>query len=320
MQGAYLLEHISIHPLLLFFAGEYRVAVGLRALDAQCGAPEALGVLGLAWRGLLLHIGIYAVLASYAEPCIRGNAVQQKCRLWEEAVVEVYNAVFATVVRVQRFSPRFPCVHALCQSAQQAPLTATPAVYALLYVAHYQVRASQCLVLEQKHTEVVPLQTARILELVYHYVPQHGAYLLKHEGVVLSVYQSREQGRGARQGECLPLLVYVPHYLVYAREQLQLVGIVPCQFGGIELACQFLLLAQELLEPVAQGIHQRARPGIVLVLLQQQSASVHQEFLEDFPLCHILGILVIQQSLQICGRCRRLLAHHFRLACVQHVV
>ena len=319
VQGAYLFEHILIHPLLQFLAGQHRMTVLFSTLDAQCDAPEALGVLGLAWRGLLLHVGIYAVLSAYAEPCIRGNAVQQKCCLWEEAVVEVYYTMFATVVRVQRFCPRVPRVHALCQSAQQAPLSATPAIYALLYVAHYQIRASQCLVLEQKHTEVVPLQTARILELVYHYVPQHGTYLLEHEGVVLSVYQSREQGRGARQGECLPLLVYVPHYLVYAREQLQLVGIVPCQFGGIELACQFLLLAQELLEPVAQGIHQRARPSIVLVLLQQQSATVLQKLLEDFPLCHVLGILVIQQSLQICGRCRRLLAHHFRLACAQHV-
>ena len=320
VQGAYLFEHILIHPLLHLLAGQHRVSVLLRTLDAQCGAPEAFGVLCLAWRGLLLHIGIYSVLASYAESCIRSNAVQQKGSLGKEPVVEVYYAVFATVVRVQSLGARFPRVHALCQPAQQAPLTATPAVYALLYVTHYQVRATQCLVLEQKHAEVVPLQTARILELIYHYVPQYGAYLLEHKGIVLSVYQAREQGRGARQGEGLPLLVYVPHYLVNARKQLQLVGIVPCQFGGIELACQFLLLAQELLEPVSQGVHHRTSPGIVLVLLQQQSATVLQKLLEDFTLCRLCRIFVIQNVLQICGRSRCLLAHQIRLACAQHVL
>ena len=93
-----------------------------------------------------------------------------------------------------------------------------------------------------------------------------------------------------------------------------MVGIVPGQFGGVELAVQFLLHFKELAEPVAQCMHCRAGRGIAPVLCQQQYRTVHQKFIEGLALGHLLVVLFLEDVQQVRCRRRQSLAHQFRCA------
>ena len=63
---------------------------------------------------------------------------------------------------------------------EQAPVARTPPIDALLYVANYQIlRFLMTHALLQQDLEVLPLDSAGVLELVNHDVLQLGANLLK---------------------------------------------------------------------------------------------------------------------------------------------
>ena len=66
---------------------------------------------------------------------------------------------------------------------QHTPVARTPAVDALLHVAHNQVAVLFAVAhaLLEQHLEVLPLHGARVLELVDHHVLQMRTYLLEDE-------------------------------------------------------------------------------------------------------------------------------------------
>ena len=76
---------------------------------------------------------------------------------------------------------------------EQSPVARTPSVDTLLHVAHDQVRtAFMTHGLVQQYLEVLPLNGARILKLVYHHVFQLGAYLLEDKGRIALANQGVE--------------------------------------------------------------------------------------------------------------------------------
>ena len=127
---------------------------------------------------LLFHIGI-----KRADDIRSQQLIQRMGGMRKESVVEQDNLPAGAVVMVQRFYLRL-LEFLLQAAAQQAPVAPSPAVNALLDIAHHQgVVAGGHAVLQQR-AEVVPLDIGRILEFVQEEVVEaHAQFLIDERSV-----------------------------------------------------------------------------------------------------------------------------------------
>ena len=145
--------------------------------NADISVPPAL-----LWH-FLPHVGVGGAQLLGSRGVILTDAlVLHLCGRREEGIVEVDDVALRAVVRVQRTHVQLlvgPGELAV-DSVEQAPVARTPAVYALLHIAHDEVLGVHMAhALLQQYLEVLPLHGGGVLELVYHHVLQLRAYLLK---------------------------------------------------------------------------------------------------------------------------------------------
>ena len=77
---------------------------------------------------------------------------------------------------------------------QQPPVARSPTVYTLLYIAYDEVGVVfMAHALLQQHPKIFPLDSAGVLELVYHNVVQVSTYLLEYKGRVAVLYNGVKQ-------------------------------------------------------------------------------------------------------------------------------
>ena len=143
-------------------------SVGLHHLDAYIAG------VGFTFRHILTHVGIGRTqFHGFSPHHLLQPFLLFFCGEDEELVVEVDYLPARTVVGVegQYFQQRVIIVEFLFDAVEQPPVTVAPTVDALFHVAHNQVVGAMAHALVEKHLEVVPLQCACILKLVYHDAP-----------------------------------------------------------------------------------------------------------------------------------------------------
>ena len=151
----------------------------------------------------------------------------------EKLVVEADDARLASPVRVERtfFDAETPVVP---QSCEDFPVSASPAVDALLDVAHNQAAFLLRQTLLQEQVEVFPLHARSILKLVNHHRIDGGADFLVDKRSVAFPNQAVKQGVGVRQQETVVRLILQPHLLVDVRQQPQVVQVTQREVARIE--------------------------------------------------------------------------------------
>ena len=103
---------------------------------------------------------------------------------------------------------------------KQSPVARAPAVDALLDVADNQVLGVlMAHALFEQHLEVLPLDGAGILELVYHDVLQLGAYLLEDERRVVVFDERVEQLLRVAEQKPIGLIIQRSHLVFDAVQQ-----------------------------------------------------------------------------------------------------
>ena len=147
------------------------------------------GVLALVGH-LLAHVGIRTLQLFGKLHVVLAAALLKVVELYlggtlEESVVEVDDTARRTVVVRQRaYVEHVAHLRKLALDVvQHTPVARTPAVDALLHVAHNQVAVLFAVAhaLLEQHLEVLPLHGARVLELVDHHVLQVRTNLLEDE-------------------------------------------------------------------------------------------------------------------------------------------
>ena len=93
---------------------------------------------------------------------------------------------------------------------QQPPVGASPAVDALLDVAHYQAGTAGVHTVAEQGFEVVPLHPGGVLELVQQVVVQAGAHALVYKRCVAAVDDVRQEARGVRKQDQVVAAAVVP--------------------------------------------------------------------------------------------------------------
>ena len=159
------------------------------------------------------------------------------CRLGEEGVIELYDALLGAEVAVEGLRAHlivgepvvaFGCLRGIGvvgigEAVYELPVAVAPPVDALLHVAHYQrVAVELAEAVAEEHLEVVPLHGTGVLELVNHYVAEPGSDLLEDEWCVLVLYESVEQHLGLAQREPAGIVVQTVHGLADGAEEAQL--------------------------------------------------------------------------------------------------
>ena len=215
-------NHIRYHSFLVVFWSRV-AALGI----------EGYGDVAFVFRlhGLLLHIAIDIL---DLESCLRLYVVQRLGRFGEESIIEINNILLAAEVVAQFFVLRREACQFLLYILQDGPVAVTPTIDALFDVANEEVVAARRLVLYEQHLEVVPLQSAGILELVYHYVVELRAYLLENKRRIRLLHQLAQQSRGLAQVELVVLGIDTVSFLLYHVQQAQRVQVSERQLSSID--------------------------------------------------------------------------------------
>ena len=98
----------------------------------------------------------------------------------EETVVEINNPAGGTVVDVEVFHVNLILMKQTLDTVEKSPVAVAPPIDTLLHVADDEVGPAAHGLIEQ-YAEVLPLNVAGVLELVYHDVFQLGTHLFKDE-------------------------------------------------------------------------------------------------------------------------------------------
>ena len=196
-ESVFLLRHLV--GLLVLFA----LFVLLRCCTFDFDAHKAAGI-----ARSLRHF-VFGIERADVLPCVHFigmglKGLEHSGQFDEEAVVAVDDVAAAAEVAVELFNL---CRFAVLQRRQRRPVAATPAVDALLHVAHKHATVALSDVFDKKVAEVGPLQRGGVLELIdhdvaklhtgpfedkrgfsarHHLVEENGS-VGKHEGVVFVV-------------------------------------------------------------------------------------------------------------------------------------
>ena len=111
------------------------------------------------------------------------------------------------------------------QSREDFPVSASPAVDALLDVAHNQAAFLLRQTLLQEQVEVFPLHARSILKLVNHHRIDGGTNFFVDKRSIALSNQAVEQGVSVRQKETVVRLILQPHLLVDVRQQPEVVQV-----------------------------------------------------------------------------------------------
>ena len=125
-----------------------------------------------------------------------------------------------------------PCLKIVDLGVQKVPVTAAPAVDALLDVAHDEVAALLRFTLPQQREEILPLDVGRVLELVQQEMLVAHAQLLVHEGRVGAADDLAQQGIGFVQAEDVLLRRQRVEFFIKLARQAELEKQLVQQQGG----------------------------------------------------------------------------------------
>ena len=168
--------------------------------EGEADVSEPLFLFG----NFLTHIVVYFL---QPERCVGIQAVELTGGFREEVVVEADDVFAAAPVRLERLFVRVPLTQLFFESVQQTPGAASPAIDALLDVAHDEIAAADGLVFEEQRLENLPLQRAGVLKLIDHHVVQFCTDFIEIKRGVRAFEQCGQKERRSCQIEALVLSV-----------------------------------------------------------------------------------------------------------------
>ena len=281
------LGHAAVEQLTYLYGhlGGHLVGVGL-------DYPHASSF--LAGQALLPDVGV-----GVDKICI----AQAPHEVREESAVEIDYLPAAAAVYRERLRLRLSRLHVhIDLPRHDVGIAVAPAVDGLLDVAHDEALMAACRVLLQQRAEVIPLQAARVLELVDEYVVYLCARLLVDEcRVAWSRGHAHEHEARVSQHEAAVAPAVLPYLRFDAADELQLVEVLADERNGI----LFLDDADECGEHRAErpilgidGIAQ-GRPGVAPCLLAHGVLPSRERYLRRQPLARLLEQAVGTVSLPV---------------------
>ena len=136
------------------------------------------------WPCLLRHVAVEGLREVGGQVCLvaclvvgRGEFIEHTHCLGEKRIVESHHLALAA--EVVGHGAHVGMWHVALNVAQNAPVAASPAIDALLHVAHQDALVARREVLDKQASQHVPLYVRRVLKFVDHHVVEGGTGALK---------------------------------------------------------------------------------------------------------------------------------------------